>query len=332
MSSLLGGGDAGKDQLEKSNDLMQENIKRLEAIGIPSIDAQKIVLESPELVGLLEAEQQGPSAMEGISTDPRLRQSQMRALEEISGLGQTGLGVADKAAFNELRRDASAQAQAQNAAALQGANERGMLDSGSTLAAQLMAGQQQANRASAEGDRIAAAAAEARRAALMQQGQLSSSIRGQDYGQQSDVARARDSINAFNAQNRQNVNAQNLSAKQGIANQRVANNNTMEQYNKGLIQQNFQNQMSKAGGVNAATGNLASSYANQGNAAAQAQANQTAGLIGLAGTVGGAMVGGPMGASLGGQLGKTVAQKDGSVDPMYDKRQMEADLYGKGNS
>lgn len=273
-------GDAGKDEMSRANDLLQQNIQRLEAIGIPSVEAQKILLTNPELAGLLEAEQIDRSAFEGISTDPRLRQAQMSALEEMSGLAQTGLGTQDRAAFNELRRNTAAEAQAQQKAILGQQAARGMLDSGQTLAAQLNAGQAQANRMSQESDRLAAQAAEARRAALMQQAQMSSNIRGQDYSQASDQARAKDLINQFNAQSRTNANATNLANKQQIENTRAANANTQETYNKGLIQQNFQNQMAKATGQNAATGNLAASLAQQGQAKAQGAANQVSGLIG----------------------------------------------------
>lgn len=284
MSSLLGGGNAGASQLKQANKLMQDNIAKLEAIGVPTVEAQKIVLQSPELAGLLQAEQVDGSAFDEVSADPRIRQAQLSALDEMAGLAKTGLGAADKSAFNTLRRDAAAQAQSQNAGVLQDTAQRGMLDSGSTLAAQLNAGQSQANRVSQEGDRLAANAAEARKAAIMNQANMAGNIRGQDYTQQAAQASARDTINQFNAQNRQSAGGVNLQNKQNIENQRAANANTQEQYNKGLVQQNFQNQITKATGVNNANSNLANNLTSQGNAAAQAQANQQAALLGLAGT------------------------------------------------
>jgi hypothetical protein len=285
LLDFLTGGDAGKSEMKQANALLQQNIARLEAIGIPSVDAQKIALQNPELVGLLEAEQIAESGFEGISTDPRLRQAQMAALEEMSGLAQTGLGTADRSAFNELRRNAAAEAQAQQKGILAQQAARGMLDSGQTLAAQLQAGQSQANRMSQEGDRLAANAAEARRAALMQQANMSSGIRTQDYGQASDAARAKDLIAQFNAQNRQTTGATNLQNRQIIENTRAANANTQETYNKGLLQQNFQNQITKATGQNNATTNLANAYATQGANKAQGAANAAAGLVGIGLTV-----------------------------------------------
>jgi hypothetical protein len=314
LLDFLTGGDAGKDEMQESNRLMQQNIARLEAIGIPSVDAQKIVLQNPELVGLLEAEQIAESGFEGISTDPRLRQAQMAALEEMSGLAQTGLGTADRSAFNELRRNAAAEAQAQQKGILAQQAARGMLDSGQTLAAQLQAGQSQANRMSQEGDRLAANAAEARRAALMQQANMSSGIRTQDYGQASDAARAKDLINQFNAQARTTANAANLGNRQTIENTRAANANTQESYNKGLLQQNFQNQMAKATGQNSATGNLAASMAQQGAAKAQGAANAASGLVGI-----GLSVANPfLGAAAKNMMNKPAASSAMTVDEDID--------------
>lgn len=278
LGSLFGG-SAGKKDMKKSNQLMREAVERLEAVGVPTVEAQKIALQDPEIQGLLEAEQLAESEMAGVSIDPRMKQAQMSALEEISGLAQTGLGAEDKAAFNALRRDASGMAQAQNASALQEANARGTLDSGSSLIASLNAGQNAANRASAEGDRLAANAAAARREALTQKANLATSMGQNDFSNKAQVANAADSINRFNSQNRQNVNERNLDARQGIANAGTANRNQEEMYNKGLVQQKFQNDFAKAGGVAGATQNLAANHAAQGQAAAQGEAAMNGAIL-----------------------------------------------------
>jgi hypothetical protein len=309
MAGLFGGGDAGASEMRKATKLMEQNIARLEAIGIPSIEAQRIALESPELVGLLEAEQLGPSAIQGIQEDPRLKAAQMSALEEVSGLAQTGLGAEDRAALNEIRRQAAGMAQAQKATTLQQMQERGMGDSGANLIAQLQSGQAAADMASQQGDRLAAEAAAARRQALGQQASMASQMSQQQLSLAGQKASAADAIAQFNAQNRQNVGSQNLSARQNIANQQAANRNQQELYNKGLIQQRFQNEMAKASGVVGQQTNLANQFTQQATSAQQAQQAQTGALLNLAGTVGGAMVGGPAGAAIGGQVAGAVAPK-----------------------
>lgn len=287
MSGLFGGG-AGKGEMKEANALMRDNIAKMEAIGIPTVEAQKIALQTPELVDQLVAEQLGPSAVEEMAMDPRLQSSQYAALQEITGLGQTGLGAADRAAFNEMRRQAAGAAEAQQAQALSEMASRGMLDSGANLIAQLQAGQSQADRMSQEGDRLAANAAAARREALGQQANLASQMSAQDLALQGQKASARDTIAQFNAQNRQNVNAQNIGARQNIENQRAANANQQEIYNKGLQQQQFQNKIQRAGGVAQAQANVAGNLQQQAAAAQQAQQAQTNALLNVGTTLGAA--------------------------------------------
>jgi hypothetical protein len=280
--------NAGKSEMREANRLMRDNIARLEAIGIPTIEAQKIALESPELVGLLEAEQLGTSRYEDVQMDPRLQAAQLSALEGISGVAETGLGAEDRLALEEVRRQAAGQAQAQRATALQQMQERGTLDSGASLVAQLSAGQQAADTASMQGMRQAAQAQQARVAALGQQGNMAAQMQGQQLGLAGQKASAADSIAQFNAQNRQGVAGQNLAARQGIANQSTATRNQQEMYNKGLLQQQFQNQMAKATGVTGQQTNLANLYGQQATAAQQGEQAQTGAMLNLAGTVGAA--------------------------------------------
>jgi hypothetical protein len=280
--------NAGKSEMSDATALMRDNIARLEAIGIPTIEAQKIALQSPELVGLLEAEQLGPSAMQGVQEDPRLKAAQLSALDEISGLAQTGLGAEDRAALNEVRRQAAGMAQAQKATTLQQMQERGMGDSGANLIAQLQSGQAAADMAAQQGDRLAAQAASARRQALGQQGSMASQMSQQQLALAGQKASAADTIAQFNAQNRQGVAAQNLTSRQNIANQQAANKNQQELYNKGLIQQQFQNEMARATGVTGQQSNLANLYGQQAASAQQAQQAQTGALLNLGGTLGAA--------------------------------------------
>ena len=282
--------NAGKSEMGEANKLMRDNVARLEAIGIPTIEAQKIALQSPELVGTLEAEALGPSRFEQIQMDPRLQAAQMAALEDVSGLARTGLGAEDIAALNQIRRQASGMAQAQKATTLQQMQERGLGDSGASLVAQLQAGQAAADMAAQQGDRLAAEAAAARRQALGQQASMASQMSQQQLALAGQKASAADVINQFNTQNRQSVAAQNLAARQNIANQAAAARNQQELYNKGLIQQQFQNQMAKATGVTGQQSNLAQQYAAQAGAAQQAQQAQTGALLNVAGTLGAAAI------------------------------------------
>lgn len=308
LSGVLGG-DAGKDDMKEGIRLSREAADVLKNVYVPTVEEQKILLQNPELVELLKAEQLANSEMENVSVDPRLKNAQMKALEQLSGLSETGLGAEDKAAFNDLRRQLAGEAQAQTQSVLQNAAAQGTLNSGTSLMAQLNAGQQSANRGAEQADRLAANAAAARREALAQYGNMASQMGQQDFNNKSSVAQAQDAISRFNTQNRQDVNQYNIGNRQALENQRAANVNQQEMYNKGLIQNKFQNDMAKATGQVGATQNLANMYSQQGQAAAQGQANMTSGLINAGVGIGAAAMTGGTSAAAAPAL--TQAQKDG---------------------
>lgn len=291
LISGIFGGSAGKDDMKNAAGLSREAVEQLKNIYVPTVEEQQIILQNPELAGLLNAETIDRSGLEGISTDPRLRQAQMRALEELSGLASTGLGAQDIAAFNQLQRQSASQAQAEQEQALQNAAARGTLDSGSTLMAQLLSGQQAANRTQQGGEQLAAQAAQARRDALAQYSNLSNNMANQDFAQKAQIGNARDTINQFNAQQRTGAGQFNLTNKQNINNQKASNANQQEIYNKQLLQQKFNNDVTKATGVANQQNNLANIYSQQGQAAAQGQAQMTGSLIGGAASVGAAYAG-----------------------------------------
>jgi hypothetical protein len=280
--------NAGKSEMAESNKLMRDSVARLEAIGIPTIEAQKIALQNPELVEPLIAEQMGASKMEDVQMDPRLQAAQRSALDEMTGLGQTGLGAEDRAAFNQLRRQAAGAAEAQQASTMQEMAGRGMLDSGANLIAQLQAGQSQADRMSQEGDRLAASASEARRAALGQQANMASQMSAQDLGLKTGKASAADTIAQFNTQQRAQTGAANQGYRVDRASQLANIANQQEVANKGLIQQNFQNQIQKAGGIAQQQNAQAQNLQQQAAGAQGAQQAQTGAILNLAGTLGAA--------------------------------------------
>lgn len=271
--------DTGKSEMREANRLMRDNIARLEAIGVPTIEAQKIALETPELVGMLEAEVLGPSAFEQVQEDPRLRMAQIQALSDMTELAQTGLGAEDKAALSQIRRDVAAQRQAEAATALQQMQERGMGDSGAALMAQLQAGQQAGQRQAQQAEAQAAQAAAARRAAIGQQANMASQMSQQQLALAGQKASAKDVINQFNTQNRQSVAARNLAERQRIAEAGTAARNQQQMYNTGLIQQQFQNEIAKAGGVTGGQTALANLYGQQAAAAQQANQAMTTAII-----------------------------------------------------
>ena len=212
-------------QFDLSMEQVKEAEEYLKSLGVPEIEAQKIALEQAEL---------GPSAMEDISTDPRLRSAQMDALAGLQERGESGLTTEEKVQQDQLMRSVGAGAQARDKAVLQDMEQRGMGGSGNELIARLQASQSAADRANVGQAQLAGQAQNRALQAISQAGQLGGQIRGQEYGEQANLASARDRIAQFNEQ------------------QRVGTANQQEMHNKALIQQQYENELGKRQGVAAA--------------------------------------------------------------------------------
>lgn len=306
------------DQQAQAMLQMREAVERLESEGVPSVEAQQIVLQSPELVGLQDVHEIATSGLEDIEVDPRLREAQMGALEDVQQLTETGQTAGERAQEQLDTRQIAAQEQARRKAILQGMAERGVSGGGQELAALLQGSQSAAERkATMQAQRIQDR--EARRlAAIQQAAQLGGQIRGQEFDEQAQVASAADAIKKFNIANRMNVEAANLTRRQQIANEAARIANIQEQYNKGLIGQQYGQRMQKAQAIAAAqTGQAqqlqqqAGQTMQQGQAAASGQLQQGAAIGSLAGNIAGTV------AQMGGESEKPIpaGQQPASYSP-----------------
>lgn len=279
--------DAVDESMAKAAGYTREQLKRLDAIDLPDIEKQKILLENPELVGLLEAEQLDPSALEEISLDPQAREAQLAALQSLQEYADEGMTETDKYAMEQMLGDVAAQERSRQAGVEAQMARQGMDQSGAAMMAKMQGSQSAANQAREKAMQTAAQGQQNRMNALNQLASQSGQMQQQDFSRQANVASAKDAIAQANAANRQNVNAQNLASRRALENQRAATANQQQMYNKGLIQQQFQNELSKAGAQNQASGNLANMYAQQG----QVQAAADASTIGSIAGAGGALLG-----------------------------------------
>jgi hypothetical protein len=314
-----GGAGAARAQAQAN---LEKAIKDIEALQIPDIEKQKLQLQLMSDAGFLEAEQLGRE--EEIAVDPRLRQAQMDALSQLRERGQTGLTEEDKAVQDIMLRDVSAQEQAGQKAIMQGMAERGALDSGAQLAAQLGSQQSSYTRAANQASQNAIAAAQARREALSQAGNMAQGMEATQFGQGQSERSYRQAIDQFNLANRQDIAAKNL----GIRQQDVGLRNQQQMYNKGLLQQEFENQKAiTAMKANARIGQ-ATQQQQQADALARANASKGSGLGQLAGAATGAFLGaagGPagmaqgaaLGAQFGNMAGTTIGFKDGGMAQKY---------------
>jgi len=289
MGGNLAGGLLGyflsKGDYEKAREEMAKIVKLYEDIGVPPIEAQQIVLDEYKSQGVLTPEMEqlvtlGPSEMQNISTDPRLKDAQMAALSELERMGEGGLRLSDQAAIEQVMGQQQAQNRGAQDAIVQSMKERGAYGSGNELATRLLAQQESANRAHSGGLQIASDAADRALSAMLQGGELAGNIRGQEFGEKSQVAQAQDAINAFNAQNKQGLYGRNtdrrntaqeynLGEAQRIADANTGLRNQQEMYNKNLYQQKFENDLARAGGLSSAYAGQADVYRGQGDRTSQ---------------------------------------------------------------
>jgi len=275
-----------------TRDLQERGMKALENIPLPVLKElhpelyAQVVKLNPELETGINL---GPSAMEGISTNPAERAAQLNALSKLQDIGNSGgMQLSDKASLNDIMNQSNANLRGNEQAIQMNMATRGMSGSGMDAVAQQLSAQNASNQASQQGLSVTAQAQQRALDAIMRSGQLGGQMQSQDFNQQATKANAMDAISKFNTQNQQNVLSQNVQAKnqaqqwnanqaQNIANQNVGLNNDAQKYNNNLPQQNFNNQVTKAGGQVA-----------QGNAMANTAAQQGASNLGFYGNVLGA--------------------------------------------
>lgn len=287
MSVLFGSSNAGEDTSTAA-------IQALSDVKLPNIEDMRLNLEQQVLQGVLTPEQaqlylQEASKMADINVDPSLYAAQKEALGGYQDIiANKGLDATAQAQLGQIAAQEQTQARGAREAILQNAQARGVGGSGIELASQMQAQQASAGQQAQRDMDVAANAQQRALQALQASGQLGGQMQSQQFSQQAQQAQAQDAINAFNAQNRQavgNLNVQNrniaqatnLANAQNISNQNVATRNQQQQFNRSLGQQQFQNEIARAGGV-------ASGLQNQANLQAGNQRAQNEGIDRLVGT------------------------------------------------
>lgn len=288
VASLVGGisgAGAQSDARQQSKEAYEQSVRDLEAIGIPTAEAQQMTMEQYQSQGqwtpeLQQAVSLGDTALGGVNTDPAYKQAQMQALGKLQDIGNNGgMTLEDRANSERVQGGIDAKERGSREAILQRAQQSGGYGSGTSLVAQLMNQQNASNQAHQVGLDTEASAQKRALDALTQGGSLASNLRSQDYGEQSNAAAARDAIAKWNAANQQGVQGQNtaltndaaqknLLAQQQLSNANVDTRNKNQAYNKGLIQQQYNNQLELAKAKANARAGQAQNATAGGNAAA----------------------------------------------------------------
>lgn len=231
----------------------------------PTIAEQELHLQQLVQQGVITPEEAQTvllqqSDLNNISLDPNLKKNQMDALAGLQDIADSGgMTAMDRANLAKIQSQEDTAARGKREAILQNAASRGLAGSGLELMNNMINQQESATRQSQRDLDVAGTAQQRALEALMQQGQLAGTIQNQDFNQQAKIADANDAIAKFNAQNQQgqinknvearnNAQASNLALKQAVSNANAATNNQQQQYNKELLQKQFNNQITKAGG------------------------------------------------------------------------------------
>lgn len=350
FSKLFGG--SGSDKADK---MRQKAIDAFNAIQSPALKDLQIQLDKYVSTGRMspeeaEAELLQSNAFNDIVADPSLAGAQKQALTSLQQVGnEGGLTAIDKARLQDITNEQNQVAKGRNESIMEQARQRGMGGSDITTVNQLMSEQAAADRASQRGTDVAAEAQARALQALVAAGQTAGQIRGQDYGEQANKAQAENAIDLFNKQTLNQTNlynvdaanraqAANLQNEQTIANANTSTSNANKQYNAQQVQQVYNNEMAKTGGV-AGTYNA---WADDATAQKRSETAADQALLGTAVGAGFTAFGGPAAGAVASQGSAPMTQKftddyrmgkseGGEIMPEEDIRLLstEADPYAE---
>lgn len=261
LFGMFGGDSESKKYVDQA---VQEFIK----VHVPDPNEQRLELQryqsagqlSPELEHQIKAD---PSAFQSVVKNVKYQQAQDKALGQLQSLGEDGgLSLSDKANVQDQMIQNANKDKANRDAITDDLARRGQLGSGMGLQAQIAGAQQTGDRDAQMRLHTLGDARDRALQAISGAGSLAGNMQSADYQRQSDQAQAQDRINQFNTQNAQSVQQRNVASqnqaqgtnlknKQDLMNSNADVANKEQQYNKELLQKQFDNQMdlakSKAG-------------------------------------------------------------------------------------
>jgi len=323
---------------------LQQALQAYQSANVPTIASETVgnlpmeTVQGTVTPGQIQVAQQAPSAYNAIALDPATRAAQMAALGQYTNIANApGLDPAAKLALQQTIDAANAQSQGAQGAIMNQAQAEGVGGGDFALTQRAIAAQGASNNAATQGLQAAAMAEANREAALNQMANIGGSINASDYGQAANKAAAQNVINATNqgytnAANTGNVANQiqagefNTNTAQGVNAANTAAGQNKIYYNAALPQQQFQNELAKASGIAGVSG----SQANAAQSAQNANLGFTGSLLGAAGTIGGAALGGPAGAMAGNTIAKQLAPQAGPAAGTKAPLQPTAIGYNKG--
>ncbi len=288
---------ANQTAADRAAMLQDKSMQEWMKLAIPDPEQQKLALQKFVVEGVLDpkienAIKANPSQFEKIATNTQHQAAQNRALGELENIGyEGGLRLQDKAALQDAMLEGQVRDRAQRDNINAEMARRGLGGSGFDVAAKLQGQQASGDRDANNSLKVAAMAQDRALKSIEGAGDLAGKYRGQDFSEQSAKASAADKINMFNTQNLQDVQqrnvgslnqaaAQNLAQKQKVSDQNVQQSNYEQEYNKKLVQQQFENQLKKTAGLTGQYGNQAQAAQQQGQNLGNFYTNMGSGVSG----------------------------------------------------
>jgi hypothetical protein len=321
FDSIFGNADAA------SQEYMKQALAAYQQANVPTIASETVgqlpmqTVQGTVNPSAIQVATQAPSAYNNISLDPATRAAQMAALGQYQNIaGGGGLDAEAKLALQQTIDAANAQAAGQRGALQLQAQAEGQGGGDFALTQEAIANQGSANTAATQGLQTAAMAEANREAALNQMANIGGQVNASDYAQAQAKAAAQNAINATNqgytnAANTQNVantmNAGefNVGTAQGVNAANTAAGQNRVYYNAALPQQQFNNELAKAGGISGVAGTQAGLAQNATNA----QLGFAGSLLGAAGQIGAGAAGKPPAKAANAAHGGYTCYADGGV-------------------
>lgn len=290
---------------QDSQAYLQQALNAYQAAAVPTIQSEtvsQLPMESvqgtvtPAPIAIAD---QAPSAYNNISLDPATRAAQMAALSQYTDIANAGgLDANAKLGLQQTIDATNAQDRGAQGAIMNAAQAEGQGGGDFALTQRAIESQGASNTGATQGLQAAAEAEANREAALNQMANIGGSVNAADYSQAANKASAQNTINATNqaatnaantgnVTNAINAGEFNTNTAQGVNAANTTAGQNQVYYNANLPQQQFNNEISKAGGIAGVSGqqaNAAQTAANQKNAT-------TGSLLSTAGQLGAAYMG-----------------------------------------
>lgn len=279
-----------------ADQLYQDALNQINSVNTPDINQMKIKLQGLVQQGLITPEQMqtalvDKNAYNSIVTNPQYTAAQQGALSQMQNIADSGgLDAIDKAQLQDIQDQQATALKGQEGAIMSNLQERGAAGGGMELQAKMAAAQAAGDTASKAGLDVAAQAEQRALQSIQNSSDMATNLRSQDYNEQAQKAGAQNAIDeanaqmtnqgrAMNVQNNNAAQAANLAEKQNVADTNVNTKNQETEYNAQLPEEQFQNQMQKAGAAANEYNQWAGTDAKKQAAKTGFQNGLTAGLI-----------------------------------------------------